>query len=288
MGHIVHLANFFGIAAILALSLNLVVGYTGLVSLAHAAFYAIGGYATAIVTVHYGANFFVGLGAGVVIAMLVAAIVGSVFSRFRGDYYTLATLAFTVIITNILTSWESLTNGPIGITGIRRPIFFGTHLITASDFLIFVVAMVVIVYCIVHYVTASSFGRTLKAIREDEDALQVFGYRTSHYKLAVFVISAGLAAIAGALFAAYLLSIDPLSFTMVESIMVLSMIILGGLANHKGALLGAFCITFLPELLRYVGLETIYDAQIRQIIYGVLLILLMIYRPRGFIGEYKL
>ena len=138
------------------------------------------------------------------------------------------------------------------------------------------------------YITTSSFGLVLKAIREDEEAIQVFGYHTNRYKLTIFVISAGLAAIAGALYASYISFIGPSSFALMESIFILSIVILGGLANHKGAILGAALLIILPELLRFVGLPTDVAAQSRQLIYGVLLVVLMLYRPRGLIGDYRL
>jgi len=144
------------------------------------------------------------------------------------------------------------------------------------------------VYAFVQYITTSSFGRVLKAIREDEEAIRVFGYNTLYYKLTVFVIAAGLAAIAGSLFASYITFIDPSTFALMESIFLLSIIILGGLANSKGAIFGAIFLILLPELLRFVGMPPDIAAQMRQVIYGVLLILLMLYRPQGFFGEYKL
>ena len=288
MDYFIHLANFVGFAAILALSLNLVVGYTGLLSFAHAAFYAIGAYTTAILTVRYDFPFFVGFLGGMALAMLFAAALGPILSRFRGDYYALGSLGVTVIATSILMNWESLTNGPLGITGIPRPSFFGHPFITPREYLLFTGVIVALVYGCSALITRSSFGRALQAIREDEDALKVFGYKTNQYKLMIFVLSAGLASIAGTLFASYLLSIDPTSFTMGESVAVLSMIIVGGLANHRGALLGAAVITLLPELLRLIGLPSVHEAQLRQAVYGLLLTLLMLYRPQGWIGKYSL
>ncbi len=288
MDYIIHIANFIGFSAILALSLDLVVGYTGLLSLGHAAFYAMGAYTTAILTVRYDVSFFVALVAGILVAMLLALIVGPILSRFRGDYYTLGSLGVTVITTSILLNWESLTNGSLGITRILRPHIFGHSVSTSKEFFLVTIFFIAIVYGCCLLITRSSFGRVLRAIREDEDALKVFGYKTNYYKLAVFVMSAGLASIAGSLFASYLLSIDPTSFTMSESIAVLSMIIVGGLASHRGALLGAIVITVLPELFRFLGLPTVHEAQLRQVAYGLLITLIMVYRPRGWVGDYTL
>lgn len=128
----------------------------------------------------------------------------------------------------------------------------------------------------------------LKAVREDEEVIQVFGYNTPYYKLVIFLVGAGMASIAGSLFATYITFIDPSTFTLNESVFILSIIILGGLANNRGAVLGAACLILLPELLRFVGFPSDVAAQMRQLVYGLLLVLLMLYRPQGLMGEYKL
>jgi branched-chain amino acid transport system permease protein len=145
-----------------------------------------------------------------------------------------------------------------------------------------------LVYLICRWITSSSFGRVLKAIREDEQAIQTFGYNTIYFKLTIFVIGAVLASLAGSLFASYITFIDPSTFTLNESIFILAIIILGGLANNKGAVLGAVVLILLPEVLRFVGFPSDIAAQMRQVIYGLILVLLMLYRPQGLVGEYKL
>ncbi|MBT6034005.1 MAG: branched-chain amino acid ABC transporter permease, partial [Candidatus Jacksonbacteria bacterium] len=125
-------------------------------------------------------------------------------------------------------------------------------------------------------------------IREDEKAIQVFGYNTQMYKLTIFVIGAVLASVAGSLYATYITFIDPTAFNVMESVFVLSIIILGGLANLKGSVIGALFLILLPELLRFVGFPSDVAAQMRQLVYGLLLVLLMLYRPQGLMGEYKL
>jgi branched-chain amino acid transport system permease protein len=151
-----------------------------------------------------------------------------------------------------------------------------------------VLVFLIIVYFASRFIVNSSFGRALKAIREDEKVLQVFGYNTPYFKLAIFTISATMAAIAGSFFASYITFIDPTSFNLSESIFILAIIILGGLANLHGSILGALFLILLPELLRFVGFPTEIAAQMRQVVYGVILVLLMLYRPQGIIGEYKL
>jgi branched-chain amino acid transport system permease protein len=135
---------------------------------------------------------------------------------------------------------------------------------------------------------SSSFGRVLKGIREDEDALKVFGYRTGEYKLAVFAASAVGAAFAGSFYAAYISFVDPNTFTVHDSVFVWAMIVLGGLASVRGSLLGAFILVLLPEALRFVGFSPDVAGQMRLFVYGALLVVMMMYRPQGLIGEYKL
>jgi len=288
MEYIIHLTILFAIYSILALSLNLVVGYTGLLSMAHAAFYGIGAYATAILLTQFGLNFFLSVILGIVAAGIISLFVGVVFSRLQSDYYALASFGFNIIVFSIFLNWQSLTRGPLGIPGIGRPSLFGFDLTSNLAFLILALVFLILIYLISRFIVNSSFGRVLKAIREDEKAIQVFGYNTLYFKLTIFVVSACMAGIAGSLFASYITFIDPSSFTLMESIFILAIIILGGLANLRGSILGALFLILLPEALRFVGLPDAIAAQMRQVIYGIILILLMLYRPQGLTGEYKL
>lgn len=288
MEYLVHLGVLFSIFAILALSLQLVVGYTGLLSVTHAAFYGIGAYTTALLITNLGVNFFVALLVGVIITAVVALAVGFVLSKFRGDYYALCSLGFNVIVFSIFLNWQSVTRGPLGIPGIDRPEILGFQFSENILFLILSVAFLLLCYWLSQFVTDSSFGRVLKAIREDEEAVSVFGYHTLFFKLSIFVFSAGIAAVAGALYATYITFIDPSSFTINESIFILAIIILGGLGSLRGAVIGALVLILLPEALRFVGFPSDIAAQMRQVIYGLILVGLMLYRPQGLVGEYKL
>lgn len=288
MPFIINLAIIASIQAILALSLNLIVGYTGLLSIAHAAFFGIGAYTTAILLQTFGINFFLSVILGMIIAAAVGFLIGLVLSKFDDDYYALASLGFGVIVYSILLNWQGLTRGPLGIPGIERPEIFGFIFTNNAHFLILTIVALAGVYWLSRLIVNSSFGRVLKAIREDEKALQIFGYNTHHYKLAIFVIGAALAAIAGSLLASYISFIDPSTFILDESIFILAIIILGGLANLRGAVLGAVFLILLPEILRFMGLPNEIAAQMRQLVYGVILVLLMLYRPQGLLGEYKL
>jgi len=288
MEYLIHLAIMFCLYAALAVSLNLVVGYTGLLSISHAVFYGIGAYATAIFLTQSGVGFFLSVILGIIITAFISFLIGIVLSKFKDDYYALGSLGFNVILFSIFLNWQDLTRGPLGIPGISRPNLFGIDFSSNSSFLILVLLLLILIYFISRFIVNSSFGRALKAIREDEKALQVFGYNTLYFKLAIFVISAGMAAGAGSFFASYITFVDPTSFNLMESIFILAIIILGGLANLRGSIYGALFLVLLPEALRFVGLPSDIAAQMRQVIYGIILILLMLYRPQGLVGEYKL
>ena len=253
-----------------------------------AAFYAIGAYATAIAMTSYDINFFLAILIGIIISGLCALIIGYVLSRFDGDYFTLGSLGFNIIITAILVNWRGFTGGATGIPAIPRPSLFGFDLSTNLTFFILALLAVVVIYFICKFIVRSSFGRVLKAIREDEKAIQVFGYNTHYYKLAIFAIGAMMAAVAGALYASYLSYISPATFDLNESVFILSIVVLGGLANNKGAIWGAALLILLPEALQFVGFPSAVAEELRQVIYGLAIVLFMLYRPQGLVGEYKL
>lgn len=288
MEYLIHLGILFAIYAILGIGLNLVVGYTGLLSVTHSAFFGLGAYGTALILTETGMGFWLALLVGMAVAGVVGLLIGLVLSKFDGDYYALASFGFNIIVYSTFLNWQELTRGPLGIPGISRPEVFGISFTDNFSFLILSLVLLGIVYLAAEFLVKSSYGRVLKAIREDEGAIAVFGYNTLFYKLSVFVVGAMMAAVAGALFASYITFIDPSSFTLLESIFLLSVIILGGLANLKGSVLGALILILLPEALRFLGMPDAIAAQMRQLIYGVILVILMLYRPQGLVGEYKL
>ncbi len=288
MEYLIHVAILFAIYSILGVSLNLVVGYAGLLSVTHVAFYGVGAYTTAILLTKSGVGFFSSLIVGIAIAVAVSVLVGVVLSKFKGDYYSLGTFGFNAIIFAVFLNWKKLTSGSLGIPGISRPELFGINFASNFNFMVLALIFLVLMYFTSRFVVNSSFGRVLKAIREDETAIAVFGYNTLYFKLVIFVISAAMASVAGSLFASYITFIDPSSFQLTESVFILAIIILGGLANLRGSILGALFLVLLPEILRFVGFPSDIDAQMRQVVYGIILVLFMLYRPQGLVGEYKL
>ena len=301
-GYAITVGSVFAIWAILAVSLNLVVGYTGLLSVGHIGFFGIGAYAMAVLTSGasyeqlrteaiptFGWPFFAALPVSVILAGLVALVVGVAFNRFRDDIYVLVSFGFAVIAYTTFLSWRSMTRGAFGIHEIARPAIGAWILEGELEFLALLLVFLALVALIAWFIVTSSFGRVLTAIREDEQAIEVFGYRATDYKLAIWVISAMMAGLAGALLASWSTFIDPNSFVLLESILLVSIVILGGLASIWGSLLGAMAFVMLEEGMRFIPfLPSEFIGQIRQVILGLLLVILMLFRPQGLVGRFKL
>jgi len=287
MNYIFHICVMIFIYGILTLSLNLLVGYSGLISFAHAAFYGIGAYATTLIMMKFGINFFLSLIAGIFISSFLSLLIAYPSLKLKGDYFVLASLGFQIIVFSILYNWISLTKGPYGIPGIPRPNIFNFEIENPFSFFIFSGIIFYIIFLFFRYVYNSPYGRVLKTIREDEIASASLGKDIPAIKIWAFAISSGIAAIAGALYAGYVTYIDPTSFTFDESMFIISIVILGGSGNLKGPLIGTLFMVILPEILRFLGLPDTVAPNVRQIIFGLALIILMKYRPQGIAGEYR-
>lgn len=288
MEYLINLAILFCIYGTLALSLNMVVGIAGLLSLAQAAFYGIGAYAAAIGMTGLGLGFFSTLLLGMLANGILAFVVGKILSRFQGDYYAIVSAGLSVIVFSVLLNWKDLTNGPLGIFGIPKPEIGSFRLVSNFSYLVLCLAAVALSCGIYVLFDRSSFGRTLKALREDEQLTRLQGYNTKHFKSIVFVVSAMMSGIAGAMFASYISFIDPSTFQLKEGIFLFTIIIVGGLSSAKGSIAGALILISLPEVLRFIGLPYETAAQLQQIIYGALLVLMMILRPQGLFGKYRM
>src|SRR3990170_5246118 len=288
MDYILHILILINIYIILVVSLDLIAGYTGLLSIAHAAFYGIGAYATALLSLHFQTNFLINMIFGAVGAAALGVIVAFPSLRIHDDYFVIATFGFQMIVYSIFNNWIGLTRGPLGIPGIPVASLFGFNIDNHWKFLILAVLFAGLSYLFVRKLVNSPYGRVLKAIREDEIFAQSLGKNVNSYKIQVFVIGGALASVAGNLYAHYITFIDPTSFTILESILVISMVIIGGAGSLKGPVVGAAVLIVLPEALRFVGLPSSVAANLRQIFYGGLLVLMMLYRPQGLMGEYNL
>ena len=287
MNYIFLILTLISIYALLALSLNLQVGYTGLLSLSHAAFYGIGAYISSLLMVSGGWNFVPALIAAVLGAMILSFIIAVPSLRLIGDYYLLASLGFQAIVFVILYNWVEVTNGSYGLSNIPRPNLFGFEIASIAGYFVFCVIICAFCGGLIYLLCQSPFGRVLKAIREDALSAEALGKPVFRLKVSVSMIASGFAAVAGTLFAGYSQYLDPTTFTLDESIFVLSMVIIGGAGNFTGPIAGAVILVVLPEALRFLGISDAVAANMRQIIYGLTIIVLMRYRPQGIFGEFK-
>jgi branched-chain amino acid transport system permease protein len=285
--YFIHLAILVGIYLILALSLQLALGYTGLINLGHIAFFAIGAYTSALLTLN---------GIPFIIAIILAGIISAFFgfllsiptNKLKGDYLALATLAFTFVVYAVTLNWTSLTRGPLGLPGIPKPSILGLSFSSNISFLILTIIIALAVYFIIKRLVDSPFGKVLEATRDNELATKVLGKNTFKIKSIALATSAFFAGIAGSLYAHYITYIDPSNFTIMQLIPILCIVIIGGLASLRGTIIATTILILLPEPLRFIGFPSSVVGPMRQIIYALILLLILIYRPKGFFGKVEL
>ena len=287
MEYLLHILILIGIYVILSVSLNLIVGYSGLLSIAHAAFYGVGAYVAALLALKLNSPFLLNTMCAIILCGLLGAMVGIPSLRIHDDYFAIASFAFMVITFSVMNNWVSFTGGPMGLPGIPQPTILGWEITTHVDFLLLVSLFAIITLWVSHRIVHAPFGRVLKAIREDEVFAEALGKNVAYYKVIIFVIGAGMASVAGVMYAYYISFIDPTSFTVMESIFIISIVIIGGAGNIWGSVLAAAVLVILPEALRFLGMPSTIAANMRQIIYGALLVIFMLFRPQGLMGEYS-
>jgi ABC-type branched-subunit amino acid transport system permease subunit/ABC-type branched-subunit amino acid transport system ATPase component len=283
--YVLHVLVMVSLYSILATSFNLLIGYAGLFALSHAVFFGVGAYTTAILATKLGIVFPWPLLAGIAITAALGAAIALPALRIGGDYLVIVTLALQVILTAVLLNWTALTGGTDGIRAIPRVELFGARLDTPGKFLPLAIVVAAMCFAAAWRLGASPFGRALKAMRENEAAAQAIGKNIVAMKLSVFAIAAGLASVAGSLYAHYVTFVSAESFTIELTIYLLAMVILGGTGNLAGSLLGAFILAVLPELLKFVNMPPDVADKMRQLFYGLLLIVMLRLRPQGLLPE---
>jgi branched-chain amino acid transport system permease protein len=287
--YLLHILIVFLIYAIFAISLNLELGYTGLYNFGHVAFFGIGAYTSALLSL---AGYPVALGmAG---GMLLAGVLGTLLAipalRLSGDYFGIATLSFGEIIRLFFLNERWLTKGPMGLPGIPRPAWIGEGIAGLPRFLILCILLTVMVFLVTRRITRSPFGRALKVVREDEYVAQALGKNALSFKVRVVTVGSILAGLAGSLWAHYISYISPADFTLTETILVLLCVVLGGRGTNRGPILGAFVIIFFQEVIRFLPIPPDFGrfvAPLQGVVYGAALIILMLKRPEGLLPEYK-
>ncbi len=286
MTYALHIATMIALYAIAATGLNLLAGYAGLVSMAHAALLGCGAYCVAVLTLRCGWGLLPSMLGAVAFGAVAGAALAVATRRSRGDYFVLMTLAFQLIAFDLFNNWTDLTGGPLGLAGIPglrvTEGVLASRAVVASSVWAVALAVAVIASRLVH----APLGRVMLAVREDELLAQALGKDVPGTRVAISAVSAALAALAGAIYASYTRFIDPTSFTITESIFLISVLIVGGAGTVWGPFVGAAALVVLPEGLRFLDLPTAAAANLRQILYGAVLVLMMLVRPRGLVGKY--
>ncbi|MGA8753512.1 branched-chain amino acid ABC transporter permease [Candidatus Deferrimicrobium sp.] len=270
------------INCILAVSLGIVIGFLGELSLAHGAFYGIGAYTSALLAKNFGVPFFLALPAGTLGAALAGFLIGIPALRLSGHYFAIATLGFQGIVILLITNLVEITRGPMGLSGIPPPggiqLFGGgISFQTKTGFYYLSLAVLLITLWFTYNLMRSKFGQGFIAIREDPLLAASVGIRTKRYRLLAFCVSAAFAGAAGSLYAHYTLFISPDSFSLGESVYIATMVIIGGMGTIPGPLVGAALLTTLPEMLRVAG-------GLQFVLYGLIAMIVVIFMPKGIVG----
>ncbi|MEQ9152590.1 MAG: branched-chain amino acid ABC transporter permease [Parvibaculum sp.] len=286
--YIVHLLISVAIYSIVGVSFNLLMGFAGIVSIAQAAFFGIGAYAGAAVAVATGGSVIPSLLAGGLVSAATSVLLSAPTLRLRGHYMAIASLGFQFAVYGVFYNWTAVTGGPMGFGSIPTPRLFGWHVDSLYDYLILTGVCAALATAVLWWLARAPFGRLLKAIRDDELAARSLGKNVVLVKTVVFAISAGFAGVAGCLYAQYITYIHPDNFMLFESVFILAIVIVGGLANVWGAVCGAVVLVALPEALRFVDVPYLMLGPLRQMIYGALLVLFVLLRPEGLIPEHGL
>ncbi|HPD55619.1 MAG TPA: branched-chain amino acid ABC transporter permease [Smithellaceae bacterium] len=288
--YMLYILNTIGIAAIAAIGLNILIGYTGQISLGHGAFFGVGAYAAAILSTRLEVSFFLALPAAGFITAAVGMVFGLPSGRLKGLYLTIATLAGQFIIEYVLIQWESLTKGTMGII-LPTPQIFKWAIQGDRAFFFLIFISLVLMTLIAVNIMRSKYGRAFIAIRDNDRAAEGMGIPIFKYKLLSFGISSFYAGFAGALWAYYMISITTEPFNLGLSVEFIAMVIIGGMGNIPGAIFGATFITLLNELLRYLtvvlmNIQFVINwglniAPLKEFVFGLAIVLFILFEPRG-------
>lgn len=275
--YVFHVLIIAGIYMVLAISLNLLLGCAGLFSLGHAAFYGIGAYISALLTLNLQTPFLVAFFLSGFLTAVIGGIIAFPALRLRGIFLAIGTMGFNEIVRQLAINLDSVTGGPAGLPGISKPEIFGYQISKSSEYYLAILLFVSLTYLIFQRFLATRQGRALIAIRDDEISARSMGINVTEYKVAAFAISAFFAGLAGSFFAHYMTYISPDNFGLHESFGILAMIALGGIGNLTGSALGALLLVAIPESFRFLQ-------DYRQLIYGLTIIVIVLALPQGVAG----
>ena len=286
VGYIFNLLILVSISGILAGSLNFIIGYAGIYSLAHAAFFGVSAYTAALAAMHVSTSLLVTIPLAMAMCTVLSLAISLPALRVRGEYFVAASLGLQMIAFTVFAEWKNVTGGLGGLTGVPIATIFGYELRSLGAFLVAALVCLALVTLSILLMVRTSFGRSLRAIRDNEIAAASFGKNVALVKTLAVAMSSALCAVAGVLYAFHISYVSPESFTIDLSVLVMAMIIIGGTGTVFGPLLGALVIHLLPAGLTYLTFLPARDiASLQQIIYGAAMVLLMIFRPSGLIGR---
>lgn len=286
MDYLAHVLVLLSIQLILVASLNLVAGVTGMLSVAHAAFLGLGAYTAGLVTTRLGLAFPADMAASALVAGIGGWVIGGWASRLKSDYLVLGTFAIQIAVFELFLNWTEVTGGAQGLRGVPRPELpvIGA-LNSPRQFLLLAAPVAIMAFWLCVRISDSPFGRLLRLVRDDEVLAMTLGKNSLAAKRAVFAFAAALAGVAGTLVARYLGFIQPFEFDALPSILVLAAVIVGGAGTRFGPLAGAALFVLLPEFLRQFGLPGPMIGNLRQIVFGALLVLCLLWLPQGLAGK---
>jgi branched-chain amino acid transport system permease protein len=284
MDYLLHLATVILLYAGLVASLNLLIGHAGILSFAHASFYGIGAYVTAMLTVYAGWDWLPAVAAAVVATAAIAFLIGVPTLRLGGDYFILALFGFQLIVVDVILNLDDVTNGPFGIRGIPRPSLDDYGLASGWPFLIGTAAVTGALFLTVRRIVTSPLGGKLHAVRDDETVAAALGINVARTKIMIFTVAAALAAVIGAMTAFYFRFVEANAFNSELMILLLAMAFVGGTRSLWGAVAGPAILVLFPEIFRFIGPVGVDLAKVQQGLYGLLLVLLMLFRPQGLIS----
>lgn len=288
LAYLLNLATLMCINAVLAITLNFIMGYAGIFSMAHAIFFGVGAYTAAYFALHLSASLFLAIPVAMVAAGALSLVLALPALRVRGEYFVAASLGLQVLGVTIFAEWKSFTGGLGGVIGIPPADLFGHAVSDPLQFMLLAAGCLLVVILITNALLRSSFGRNLKAIRDSESASHALGKNVAVIKTMSVVISSALAAVAGALYAFYLGFINVESFMLDTSVLLMAMVIIGGTGTLLGPIVGTVLLMLLPSLFSYMWfLPQTEIGSIQQIAYGAAMVLLMIFRPGGLVGAGK-
>jgi branched-chain amino acid transport system permease protein len=275
--YVLRIANLAAIWAIMVLGLHFILGMTGQISIGHGAFFGIGAYTSALLTVDFGLSFWLAMPLSALMASLFGVCLGFPAIKIRTHYLALVTIGFQEIFRLVMMNWTSFTHGATGISRIAPPSFFGLSLSNDVRYYYLVLPLLALAVWSAARISGSSVGRAMRAVKEREVAAQTLGINVRSMKVMAFTLGAAYAGLGGSLYAHLVTYINPDSFTIGESINALIMLLIGGVGSVAGAVIGSVVITLLPEALRFVK-------GYHMLIFSVALVALMIFMPRGIIG----